>query len=152
YWYAGDIHLAQRYWERGQIDRAREVLERQRPRPGQDDLRGFEWYHLWRGCHAEHLTLPKQEGPVHRPAYAPAGTVLVTASGVGPNAGETAGAVRVWDAATGRLLTTLTRDLEFVPTLAFSRDGRLFVAAGDGPASAQRRHLGLLWEVAGWRL
>ena len=30
---------------------AHELLVRHRPRPGEEDLREFAWYHLWRRCH-----------------------------------------------------------------------------------------------------
>ena len=34
-----------------------------RPGPGQADLRGFEWYYLWRICHGEKLSLQGHGGP-----------------------------------------------------------------------------------------
>src|SRR5262249_30069297 len=46
--------------EAGNVAEARRMLERQRPRPGEDDLRGFEWHYWDRQTHAElsSVTLP----------------------------------------------------------------------------------------------
>ena len=55
--YAAHMNLAQHAWEAGGIERVRELLEQHRPKPGETDLRGFEWYYLYRLCHAELLTL-----------------------------------------------------------------------------------------------
>jgi serine/threonine protein kinase/WD40 repeat protein len=38
-------------WNAGHVARCIELLERYRPRPGEKDVRGFEWYHWWRCCH-----------------------------------------------------------------------------------------------------
>jgi WD40 repeat protein len=46
--YASDIQLAQAAWNNGSSDGMNDVLERQRPGPGDDDLRGFEWHYLRR--------------------------------------------------------------------------------------------------------
>lgn len=51
--YAADINLARRACEEGNALRALELLAAQRPQPGQEDLRGFEWYYLSNFCHQE---------------------------------------------------------------------------------------------------
>src|SRR5262249_20525971 len=48
--YASDINVARQAWDEGNLIRARELLERQRPQRGVEDLRGFEWRYLWRLC------------------------------------------------------------------------------------------------------
>src|SRR5262249_41569675 len=49
YRYAAEMNLAGRFCsEGGQWFRATDILESQRPQAGQPDLRGFEWYCLWR--------------------------------------------------------------------------------------------------------
>lgn len=45
--YATDIRLAEQARLANQRDRARELLDRQRPTPGGADLRGWEWRWLW---------------------------------------------------------------------------------------------------------
>jgi serine/threonine protein kinase/WD40 repeat protein len=49
--YATSTNLAQRSWENGSPRRALELLKLQIPGPDEEDLRGFEWYYLWRLCH-----------------------------------------------------------------------------------------------------
>src|SRR5262249_25895687 len=52
--YAAHVHLAQQALEQGQVAAALTLLENQRPTPEHaEDLRGFEWYHLWQRCHQE---------------------------------------------------------------------------------------------------
>src|SRR5262249_8795063 len=63
YLYAAQLHLAQGALERGHVERALELLREQVPEPGDEDLRGFEWYHLHELCHRE-LTLRGHRGPV----------------------------------------------------------------------------------------
>jgi WD40 repeat protein len=48
YWYAADIGLSQRMWESGRETEAVAVLERQVPKHGGEELRGFEWFYLRR--------------------------------------------------------------------------------------------------------
>ena len=51
--------------------------------------------------------------------------------------------VRVWDAATGRLLLTLRRHETPVRSVAFSPDGRTIVSTDEGGAA-------LLWQASDW--
>ena len=55
--YAAHMNLAQHAWDAGSIGRVNELLEQHRPKPGETDLRGFEWHYLYRLCHSELLTL-----------------------------------------------------------------------------------------------
>jgi hypothetical protein len=47
---AGDMNLAQQALAVNNLGRARELLNRHRPAPGQTDLRGWEWRYLWQQC------------------------------------------------------------------------------------------------------
>ncbi|MCI0747389.1 MAG: protein kinase [Verrucomicrobia subdivision 3 bacterium] len=51
--YAADMSLAQVSLEANNLRRARELLDRNRPRPGQRDLRGWEWRRLWQECQSD---------------------------------------------------------------------------------------------------
>src|SRR5262249_25069018 len=48
--YAAQMNLAMQAWEANQPARTLELLESQRPRFDDEDLRGFEWYYLWQLC------------------------------------------------------------------------------------------------------
>ena len=78
----------------------RELLEQHRPKPGETDLRGFEWYYLDRLCHAELLTL-RHPAPAYSVAYSPDGKRLASASGFG------GAMVKLWDVQTGKELLSL---------------------------------------------
>jgi WD40 repeat protein/serine/threonine protein kinase len=71
--YAAHINVAQHAWDAGNIRRVRELLEEHLPKPGESDLRGFEWHYLHRLCHAELFTLQAGGWDV---AYSPDGKRL----------------------------------------------------------------------------
>src|SRR5439155_132451 len=69
--YVAQTNLAQQAWEAGNLGRALELLDAQRPRGQQEDLRGFEWRHLWRLCQGDDLfTLSGSTRAVSAVAYA----------------------------------------------------------------------------------
>jgi WD40 repeat protein/serine/threonine protein kinase len=121
--YAAHINLAKSAWEAGDIRRVQELLDHHRPKPGESDLRGFEWDYLYRQCHAEILTLHAGGDPLSV-AFSPDGKRLACASGIH---------VRVWDAQTGEVLRTLKGGTTSgVTSVAFSPDGkRLASTCGD---------------------
>lgn len=55
--YIAQMNLAQKAWESDNVGRVLELLDAQRPRPGQSDLRGFEWHYLRRLCHGDLATV-----------------------------------------------------------------------------------------------
>ncbi len=54
--YASDMNLAQQSLEFNNLGRARELLNRHRPRSGHRDQRGWEWRYLWQGCQSDALS------------------------------------------------------------------------------------------------
>ena len=93
--YAAQMNLAMAAWEDGESTRTLELLEGQRPAPHEEDLRAFEWYHLWQQCHRGlrlRLRMSETTRSVHAAAFLPDGKTLVSAN---------YSAVMLWDVATG---------------------------------------------------
>jgi WD40 repeat protein/serine/threonine protein kinase len=75
--YAAQMNLANQAAEAGDMARCLDLLETQRPGPGQEDLRGFEWYHIWGLCNVQLLkTIKGGTAPVRQLVFAPDGKTL----------------------------------------------------------------------------
>jgi eukaryotic-like serine/threonine-protein kinase len=123
--YVADINLAQQSLTAGNYGRAVQLLEKHRPRPGEPDLRGFEWRYLWQVSQGdEHLALPPQDGSVQSVTVSPNGELL--AAGLPDK-------VRIFNARTRAPVTALPRGAN---SMAFFPDGRTLVTA-----SAMEREL-----------
>jgi WD40 repeat protein/serine/threonine protein kinase len=118
--YASQTNLASQAWEARQPARVLELLEGLRPRPGEEDLRTFEWYYLWRLLHGgRRLALRGHSRIVTGLTYSPDGKALASVSWDGTT--------RLWDAATGREVSVLEGGAWDV---AFSPDGKLLTTGG----------------------
>jgi WD40 repeat protein/serine/threonine protein kinase len=60
--YTSDMNAAQQAWEEANLERVVELLKRHIPKADEEDLRGFEWYYLWRLCQTN-LDTPKIAHP-----------------------------------------------------------------------------------------
>ena len=93
--YASDINLAQQALALNNFGRAQELLNRQRPQSGQQDLRGWEWRYLWKQCQSDALfTLCQQSNGVTSVAASHDGKWIAV--------GDRDGGVSIWDLPTRR--------------------------------------------------
>ena len=76
--YVAQMSVAFQAFAQGDLGRARELLNLQRPGPRQDDLRGFDWRHLWSLCQSDELCSFDDEGAAVA-AFSPDGKVMVYA-------------------------------------------------------------------------
>jgi hypothetical protein len=98
--YAAHMNLAQQAWEDADFGRVEELLESHRPHSGDEDLRGFEWYYLWRLSH-RFLSVLRHNGGVSSVAFSPDGKRLATESNDGT--------IKLWDAATEQEVLSRTK-------------------------------------------
>jgi len=128
--YIAHMNLARHAWEAGSTDQTAELLEQHRPKPGETDLRNFEWYYLYRLCHGELLVLKGHTDSVGSGAYSADGKRLAT--------GSRDRTVKIWDAQTGRELRTLSGHAGRVNDVALSPDGKR-LASGSGTYDETKR-------------
>ncbi len=58
--YASDMNGVQAALANDNLGRARELLDRHRPAPGEVDLRGWEWRYLWQFCRSDATAVLKE--------------------------------------------------------------------------------------------
>ena len=105
------------------LGRAKRLLDGHRPRPGETDLRGWEWRYLWRECRSDALSeLCRNSNAVYMVAYAPDGKTLAVAGyAIQPF-------VEIWDVPGRKRIATLQTNTGNL--VAFSPRGDLLATGG----------------------
>jgi len=98
--YAADMTLAQHSLRQNNLGRACRLLDRHRPQPGEEDLRGWEWRYLWQLTRGSpHVTLIRRAVRGWDVSLSPDGSRLAV--------GWADGRVDLWDVAAQRLTRSL---------------------------------------------
>jgi len=119
-----DTRLAQIAWNQGDANQAISLLERHIPGPGDQDVRHFAWWQLWREYKQGGIILGTHKGG--------ANAVAVTKDGLlAASAGEDT-VIRLWDLPNRKQITGL-KGHEFggVNTVEFSPEGAELASGGD---------------------
>ena len=155
--YAANMIFAQQALKVGNVERARELLERYRPSSGQFDLRGWEWRYVWQESRADiGDVLDVCPNVVLSLASSNDGTWL--AAGSYWWTGETGGRVRVWNLRRRESFRMTIGDSSTrvvfspsAPLLAISGCTRRVDASGPGMRAIERSWIEL-WNVTTRRM
>ena len=116
--YASKMKLAVQALDTSNLNWARQLLDDTKPKPGEEDLRGFEWSYLSQ-LHAERSAFQpmklEHQGMVDAVAFSPDGNSIAT--------GGADHTVRIWDVTAGNEITSFAGHTQMIISVAFSPDG-----------------------------
>jgi WD40 repeat protein/predicted Ser/Thr protein kinase len=122
--YAADVAAASQAIQNGNFGLARRTLKQLDPKPGETDLRGFEWRYLWNLCRGDQLvTLPGHKLTVTCANFSPDGNLLAT--------GDQDGKVKIWSMPAAKLLTTIDITTNAIWSATFTADGKSLATGYD---------------------
>ena len=130
--YASDMNNAQQSLKQNNLGKARRLLERHLPQPGEEDLRGWEWRYLWQLTRSSALVTLTNRLTTRGfdVSFSPDGTRLAV--------GWWDGRVDLWDVPGRRLLRVLTEPKQPYPHVAFSPHRNLLSQSSGGHLRDQR--------------
>ncbi|HVO33593.1 MAG TPA: WD40 repeat domain-containing protein, partial [Elusimicrobiota bacterium] len=140
--YASDMNVAMEALDADKVGRVIELLNRQRPQPGEKDLRGWEWRYLWGQTRSDALyTLCQESGEINSLAVSPDGLSLAVGN-------YHRGGVSLWDLRTRRMEVRLSEDAGAARAAFSPTEPLLAYAATDSSGPAQGKPTLHLWNTA----
>jgi eukaryotic-like serine/threonine-protein kinase len=142
--YAADINLAQQSLRLNNMGRARRLLDRHRPEPGEQDLRGWEWRYLWQLSRSGALvTLTNRPVRGFSTSFSPDGAWLAV--------GWYDGRVDLWDVPGRRMVHNLAEGDPRVPGRVAFSPVRNLLAATSSPGEINFHDIDSGKETVVWR-
>ncbi len=144
--YSSDMNLAQQALATNNLGRAQELLNRHRPKPGEQDLRGWEWRYLWQHCQSDaEFILCQRSDRIN--------SLVASADGRWLAVGESdKGGLSIWDLTTRQEVVQLQSG-EGRVWLAWSPKGLLLaIGAFEAQSSPTPGWSVRLWDVAAWNI
>lgn len=137
--YGSDMVAADYALKLSNLGRARRLLNRNYPAPGETDLRNWEWRALWQRCRGDAISTFGDSGyQICSTSLSPDGKWLAT--------GEFGGEIRAWDIQRGKTVAILSpripSESRYGQVVFASQGNRLFATAGGGLVKA--------WEASSW--
>lgn len=137
--YAGDMNLAQQALAEYNWGRATDLLNRHRPKVGEEDLRGWEWRYLWQKLQTgSHEALPTFDHTLSSVSYSPDGRFLAV--------GFLHDGAELWDVTLKRRVTVLAPEGRTTRCVYDPTGARLAVYREDGNNDADRDAI-VLWNA-----
>jgi WD40 repeat protein/serine/threonine protein kinase len=132
--YASRFHLAHAAWTAGDLAQVKLRLAECLPGPGEEDLRGFEWYWLSHALESTPTAWRQHVGETYAAQFSPDGGKLATCGQDG---------CRIWSWPGGETLMHLTAHANDVNDCGFSPDGELLATASDDGTVR-------IWDTTDW--
>jgi WD40 repeat protein len=120
--YAAQMNLASQAWRNGEHMRTVQLLETLRPSQYEQDLRGFEWRHVYHLAHANVVHRWRAQKDTIVDMVWPQETVWFATASID-------GAVRFWNGRTGESSGAIQTSKGAISDIASTPDGQLLVAA-----------------------
>jgi WD40 repeat protein len=148
--YASAMNLAQAAWESGDARRTVELLRQWVPKPGEEDLRGFEWHYWNRQAHQEARSVRLQG---LTPQERAAGLIVAVsrdgtrAAGAAIDLANYTATIRVWDATSGQELWSAPPVPGVLISCSFSDNGQRLLTSHVLREGGTHRAGARVWEV-----
>jgi WD40 repeat protein len=126
--YAAEINVALQALAESNLGRVRELLDRQQPKAGEEDLRGFEWRYLWQLCRGDEFATFR-DGGARAAAFSPNGRLFAYADRK----------ITVRETASRKVVATLDSTAS---TLSFAPSGKLLASSHESGVR--------IWDTENW--
>ena len=128
--YRSDMDLALRLWPRGQFSQVISLLRRQIPERDEEDLRGFEWYHLAHRCRRGMETPTLDHRPLD-PTRAHLSSIAVAAPATLATFSLGGSLVTLIDSRDFSTLHSIKADRTMTTSVSLTPDGRFLATCGE---------------------